>query len=61
MLASRHGATVMGWKAIAEFFGWLGDLACGMDLYEGRTVHGVAARIDPRTYQTKPPLQAVGA
>lgn len=35
MLVPQHGAPIVGRKAISEFYDWLDNLACGIDLVDG--------------------------
>ena len=34
MLVPQHGAPIQGGKAITEFFDWIENLACGIDLFD---------------------------
>lgn len=49
MLVPQHGAPITGRKAIAEFYDWLEDLRCGIDLFDERNYQVPQARIDAQS------------
>jgi flavorubredoxin len=47
MLVPQHGAPIVGKQAIAEFYDWIENLRCGIDLFDERNYQVPNARIDP--------------
>ncbi|CAN7627512.1 MBL fold metallo-hydrolase [Acidovorax sp. LjRoot118] len=60
MLVPQHGAPILGKKAINDFFDWVENLMCGIDLFDDRAYQIPTAFIDPVTRQMRPALRAVG-
>ena len=58
MLVPQHGAPIQGAQAIADFYDWLDQLACGIDLMDARAYQLPHDRIDPATRRTMPPTPA---
>jgi flavorubredoxin len=61
MLVPQHGAPIKGKKAIDDFFNWIENLACGIDLFDQRAYQLPTSVIDPLARQVRPALRAVGA
>jgi flavorubredoxin len=61
MLVPQHGAPIMGKEAINDFFEWIENLMCGIDLFDDRAYQIPTAHIDPVTRQMRPALRAVNA
>lgn len=38
MLVPQHGAPITGQQAIGEFFDWIENLMCGVDLFDDRAL-----------------------
>ena len=55
MIVPQHGAPIMGQPAIQEFYNWLDELKCGVDLFDERAYQLPTALIDPVTRQTRQP------
>lgn len=53
MLVPQHGSPILGAKAIGEFYDWLDNLACGVDLMDERHYQFPTAVIDPQTHQVR--------
>ncbi|WP_343592070.1 MBL fold metallo-hydrolase [Paracidovorax wautersii] len=53
MLVPQHGAPLAG-QAIADFFDWIEDLQCGIDLMEQAAYQVPTALIDPVRFRTSP-------
>jgi len=49
MLVPQHGAPIAGRQAIADFYDWVENLRCGIDLFDDRNYQVPTARIDART------------
>ena len=47
MLVPQHGAPIKGKQAIADFFDWVENLACGIDLFGESDYQLPTAQIDP--------------
>lgn len=54
MIVPQHGAPIAGRQAIADFYAWVENLQCGIDLFDDRnyqlpagTIQGVAGRTNP--------------
>lgn len=47
MLVPQHGAPIQGRQAINDFFDWIENLMCGVDLFDDRSYQLPVARIDP--------------
>lgn len=61
MLVPQHGAPIKGKKAIEDFFNWIENLACGIDLFDQHAYQLPTSLIDPVARQVRPALRAVGA
>jgi flavorubredoxin len=61
MLVPQHGAPIKGKKAIDDFFNWIENLACGIDLFDQRAYQLPTSVIDPLARQVRPALRAVSA
>lgn len=59
MLVPQHGAPIVGKQAVNEFFDWIENLMCGIDLFDDRAYQLPTASIDPVARQTRPALRAV--
>ena len=54
MIVPQHGAP--SWApAIQDFFAWIENLKCGIDLFDDRAYQVPTAHIDPVTRQMRPP------
>ena len=53
MLVPQHGAPIMGKQAISDFFTWIENLMCGIDLFDDRAYQIPTGYIDPVTRQTR--------
>lgn len=47
MLVPQHGAPILGRPAIEDFFNWIENLMCGIDLFDERAYLVPTQRIDP--------------
>lgn len=61
MLVPQHGAPIKGKQAIDDFFNWIDNLMCGIDLFDDRAYQLPTALIDPVARQVRPALRAVNA
>jgi flavorubredoxin len=61
MLVPQHGAPIVGKQAVNEFFDWIENLMCGIDLFDDRAYQLPTASIDPIARQLRPALRAVNA
>ena len=52
MLVPQHGAPIMGPQAIGDFFHWIENLMCGIDLFDDRAYQVPTAAIDPAKSRT---------
>lgn len=59
MLVPQHGAPIMGKQAINDFFDWIENLMCGIDVFDDRAYQIPKGYIDPVTRQMRPALRAV--
>ncbi|MDF1483755.1 MBL fold metallo-hydrolase [Ramlibacter sp. H39-3-26] len=59
MLVPQHGAPIVGRQAINDFFDWIENLMCGVDLFDDRAYQIPTARIDPAINDTRAQLRAV--
>jgi flavorubredoxin len=59
MIVPQHGAPIVGRQAISDFFDWIENLMCGVDLFDDRAYQLPTAAIDPRAGRTQAPLRAV--
>ena len=59
MLVPQHGAPIQGKQAIDDFFYWIENLMCGVDLFDDRAYQLPTAVIDPVARQVRPALRAV--
>ena len=53
MLVPQHGAPIMGKQAISDFFSWIENLMCGIDLFDDRAYQIPTGYIDPVTRQMR--------
>jgi flavorubredoxin len=53
MLVPQHGAPIMGKQAINDFFSWIENLMCGIDLFDDRAYQIPTGYIDPVTRQMR--------
>jgi len=60
MIVPQHGAPIEGKLAIAQFFDWIENLMCGVDLFDDRAYQLPTATIDGQLNRMKPVLRAVG-
>lgn len=49
MLVPQHGSPIVGRQAIAEFYDWLENLRCGIDLFDERNYQLPTGRIDAQS------------
>ena len=54
MLVPQHGAPIMGQPAINDFFDWIENLMCGIDVFDDRAYQIPQGYIDPVTRQMRP-------
>ena len=59
MLVPQHGAPIMGKQAVNDFYHWIENLECGIDLFDERAYQVPTAYIDPATRQMRASLRAV--
>lgn len=59
MIVPQHGAPIAGRQAIGDFFDWIENLMCGVDLFDDRAYQLPTATIDPRANRTQAALRAV--
>ena len=59
MIVPQHGAPLKG-QAIAQFYDWIENLMCGVDLLDDRAYQLPTAMIDAESNRLKPQLRAVG-
>lgn len=59
MLVPQHGAPIMGKKAIEEFYLWIENLECGIDLFHEGNYQIPTSPIDPEVRTTKSPRNPV--
>lgn len=52
MLVPQHGAPIMGKRAVEDFYRWIEDLECGIDLFDASHYQIPSKHIDPVTRQT---------
>lgn len=57
MIVPQHGALIQGRKAVQDFYAWIENLACGIDLFDDRSYQLPTARIDPATNKVQPALR----
>lgn len=57
MLVPQHGAPIVGRQAIAEFYDWIENLRCGIDLFDERNYQVPHARIDPVSHRVMAELK----
>lgn len=48
MLVPQHGAPIQGSKAIGQFFDWIENLMCGIDLFDDRAYQVPTAQLEAR-------------
>lgn len=53
MLVPQHGAPIMGKKAVQEFYDWIENLECGIDMFTSQHYQIPSAHIDPTTRQMR--------
>ena len=54
MLVPQHGAPIMGKRAINDFFEWIENLMCGIDVFDDRDYQIPSGYLDPATRQLRP-------
>jgi len=59
MLVPQHGAPIVGKQAIADFYDWIENLQCGVDIFDERIYQIPNSYIDPATGRTAPALKSV--
>jgi flavorubredoxin len=59
MLVPQHGAPIVGRQAISDFYVWLENLQCGVDVFDERIYQIPNSYIDPATRRTSPVLRSV--
>ena len=59
MIVPQHGAPIEGKVAINQFFDWIENLMCGVDLFDDRAYQLPTAIVDGQQNKTKPVLRAV--
>ena len=59
MLVPQDGAPILGRQAISDFFDWIENLMCGIDLFDDRAYQLPTAVIDPASGKARPALRAV--
>lgn len=57
MLVPQHGAPIVGRRAIEDFFDWIENLSCGIDLFDDRAYQLPTGRIDVHDHRVKPALR----
>lgn len=57
MLVPQHGAPILGKPAIEDFFSWIENLMCGVDLFDDRAYQLPQGYIDPVTRQMRPTVR----
>lgn len=55
MLVPQHGAPIMGKRAVEDFYCWIENLECGIDVFTQNSYQIPTAHIDPVTRQMRPP------
>jgi len=53
MLVPQHGAPILGKPAINDFFNWIENLMCGIDLFDQRSYQLPTEEVDPVTRQMR--------
>lgn len=53
MLVPQHGSPIVGKPAIDEFFNWIENLMCGIDLFDERSYQLPTEEVDPVTRQMR--------
>lgn len=53
MLVPQHGAPILGKPAIDDFFNWIENLMCGIDLFDQRSYQLPTEEVDPVTRQMR--------
>lgn len=59
MLVPQHGAPILGKRAIEDFYRWIENLECGIDLFDERNYQIPSAQINPVTKQMQTMTAAV--
>ena len=59
MLVPQHGAPIIGKRAIEDFYCWIENLECGIDLFGAQHYQIPSAQIDPVTRQMRTGQPAV--
>ena len=59
MLVPQHGAPIIGKRAIDDFYCWIENLECGIDLFGAQHYQIPSAQIDPVTRQMRTGQPAV--
>jgi flavorubredoxin len=57
MIVPQHGAPIVGKPAIADFFDWIENLMCGVDLFDDRAYQLPTAMIQPELNRVAPKLR----
>ncbi|AMO21708.1 MBL fold metallo-hydrolase [Ramlibacter solisilvae] len=60
MIVPQHGAPIEGKHAIHDFFEWIENLMCGVDLFDDRAYQLPTGVVDGQQNRVKPLLRAVG-
>ncbi|HEY4664451.1 MAG TPA: MBL fold metallo-hydrolase, partial [Comamonas sp.] len=53
MLVPQHGAPIMGKQAVEDFYCWIENLECGIDVFQQSHYQVPTALIDPATRQIR--------
>jgi flavorubredoxin len=59
MIAPQHGAPIQGKAAIKQFFDWIENLMCGIDLFDDRAYQLPTGVVDGQQNRVRPLLRAV--
>ena len=59
MLVPQHGAPIRGRRAINDFFDWIENLMCGIDLFDDRIYQLPTGVMNTQAPRTNPVLRAV--
>lgn len=60
MLVPQHGSPIEGREAIGDFFDWVEQLQCGIDLFDERMYQLPAGTLQPQGHRGNPLLRSVG-
>ena len=61
MLVPQHGAPILGKKAVEDFYCWIENLECGIDIFNEQNYQVPSAYIDPVTRQMRAPSSTTTA